>query len=162
MPHLLTKNKIDSPYFASWNITNTCFQPNVESLRIGFETAITLRSLESISAVNKVEIQNIKSFRNLKKNWDSYGALPIDEISIEKSISFIKDVNNYDKNIYLTSPGPNSEVLVQMRQKNKEIEFVFYPKKSKYVLFNNSKFIEQSDYKKNVLPKLMEWLDAND
>ncbi len=162
MPDLLKRNKVEAPFFESKHITNKSFQ-NIEMVAyFNFANAITIKSAEPISFVNKTELHNIRSFRNLKENWDSYDAVPVDELSIEKAISFIKEVDGFDRDVYLTSPGPNGEVMVQLKNDHKEIEFIFYPEKDKYVLFDNNKFISQSNFKKELLVELMEWLITNE
>lgn len=162
MPDLLRRNKIKAPFVAFEYMTNKSFQNTEMGMCFSFTNAITIRSAEIISFVNKLEIKNIKSFRNLKENWDSYDSALINELSIEKAISFIKEVDGFDRDVYLTSPGPNGEVMVQLKNDHKEIEFIFYPDKDKYVLFDNNKFINQSDYKKELLIELIEWLMTNE
>lgn len=162
MPDLLKRNKVEAPFFASKHITNKSFQNIETGMCFTFANAITIKSAEPISFINKTELQNVKGFRNLKENWDSYDAAPVNELSIEKAISFIKNVDGFDRDVYLTSPGPNGEVMVQLKNNNKEIEFIFYPEKDKYVLFDNNKFISQSYFKNDLLFELIEWLTTNE
>lgn len=161
MPDLLKRNKIEEPFFSSKHTTNKLFQ-NIEMFTyFNFTNAITIKSVDTISFINKTELQNVRSFRNLKENWDSYDAVLVNELSIEKAINFIKEVDGFDRDVYLTSPGPNGEVMVQLKNDHKEIEFIFYPEKDKYVLFDNNKFISQSYFEKDLLFELIEWLTTN-
>ncbi len=88
-------------------------------------------SIEGLSRANREEIANIKSFTQLTANWDGYGAAPVSPEAIEKAIQFIHEINNFDIDAYLSSPGPNGEVMVQLKLNKREIEAVFYNDKSK-------------------------------
>ena len=115
-----------------------------------------------ISQVNRMVITNIKSFSQLAVDWDGYGAAPISPIAIEKAIHFIHEINKYDIDAYLSSPGPNGEVMVYLKINNREIEFVFYEQKSKYVLFSSKGFESQGDYSPTILHDLVTWLLENE
>lgn len=152
--------KIESSQFASYLITHGNFQASPEVSFSDLVHTLTTRPKESISLENQSEINNVKGFRNLKENWDSYGAIPVDEVSIEKTIEFIKAVDLFDVDVYLTSPGPNGEVMAQLKNRQKEIEFIFYPEKEKFVKFCENDFIEQGNYKDLDLSEFINWLDV--
>ena len=158
MQALINQNKIEETPPALENLTTTTFSLRREGIFDFFTNAITVKTQGALSLANKLEIQNVKSFKKLVPNWDGYDAIPVDEKSIEKSIDFIKQVNNLGIDVYLTSPGPNGEVLVQLKNGEREIEFIFYPDKAKYVLFDNANFINQGDFIKNNLGKMIDWL----
>jgi hypothetical protein len=79
-----------------------------------------------------------------------------------KAINFIQVINKYDIDAYLSSPGPNGEVMVQLKINNSEIEFVFYEENSKYVLFSSKGFESQGDYSPASLHDLVAWLSENE
>lgn len=119
-------------------------------------------SIEGLSRANREEIANIKSFAQLTANWDGYGAAPVSPEAIEKAITFIREINNFDIDTYLSSPGPNGEVMVQLKLNKREIEGVFYDDKSKYVLFKDNSFESQGTYVPEILADLVNWLTQNE
>lgn len=116
----------------------------------------------NLSNSNLLEIANIKSFAQLTANWDGYDAATVNPVAIEKAVSFIHEINNFDIDVYLSSPGPNGEVMVQLKHNSREIECVFYEEKSKYVLFSSKGFESQGDYSPAVLHDLVAWLSENE
>lgn len=159
MQGLLRTNKFGIPYNSSFVQTNKAFRWAVNEQF--YYSALTLRDTEGVSKANRTEIENIKSFTLLSSDWDGYGAVPISPEAMGKAITFILDINRFDMNAYLSSPGPNGEVLVQIKLHNREIECIFYDDKSKYVLFKNNNFESQGTYFPNILPELISWLTAN-
>ncbi len=156
MQSLLRRNKVDIPDTAAFVQTNTAYSM-VASSSFSSLTAITLRDAKSLLRANREEISNIKSFIQLSNNWDGYGAVPVNRDAMEQAISFIRDIDKYDIDVYLSSPGPNGEVMVQLMLGHKEIEFIFYNNKSKYVLFSNKEFQSQGIYTPGLLSELVEW-----
>jgi len=148
------------PQNASFVQTNKAF--SWETNDIFDFSAIKIRDINGFSQANRMEIANIKSFAQLNVNWDGYDAAPISPIAIEKAIHFIHEINKYDIDAYLSSPGPNGEVMVQLKTNNREIEFVFYEEKSKYVLFSSKGFESQGDYSPAILNDLVTWLSENE
>lgn len=158
MQALLNPNRVENNYSTFENLTTDSFEIRGKFFFTHFSNVITVEDKGTLSLANKAEIQNIKSFINLKHNWDSYGALPVDIKSIEKSIDFIKFVNEYGIDVYLTSPGPNEEVMVQLKNKSREIEFIFYSTKEKYVRFDDNNFIDQGDFSYNEFENMLAWI----
>jgi len=156
MQSLLRRNKIDIPDTAVFVQTNSAFSMVANSSFISF-TAITLRDVKGISRANREEIANIKSFIQLRDNWDGYGAVSLSRDAMEQAIAFIHCLDKFDIDVYLSSPGPNGEVMVQLKIGRKEIEFIFYSDKSKYVLFSNNEFQSQGIYTAGLLSEIIEW-----
>ena len=115
-------------------------------------------SVESISTQNKLEIQRIKELAKLDANWDGDNASKISDISIANAISLIEDINFHNVGVYFTAPGPNSDIMVQLKNGSSEIEFIVYPTKTKYVRYSKNKLVDQGNYENKILPSLIEWL----
>lgn len=122
-------------------------------------SSIRLKDKSELYLKNKIAIQKIKEFENLAENWDSYDSLKISKNSIKNAIQFIKLLNEFNEEVYFSSPGPNGEVLVHIKKLSKEIEFIFYPTKCRYVKFLGEDFIDQGDFVKEELNNLMNWLN---
>jgi hypothetical protein len=118
----------------------------------------TVRHIADISRSNLLESYKIKNYLKLEPNWDSYGAAAISEQSVEKAIAFIAEIDKYSIDVYMTSPGPNGEVLVHLRSGKREIEFLFYADKAKYVLFDSNEYESQGSYTSGILNELIDWL----
>ncbi len=158
MQALLNPNKVEEISPALQNLTTDAFAVSDEYLFGQFANAITVKNKDELSLINKLELQNVKSFQKLEANWDSYNAAPVEITSIEKAIDFIKNVNVFGIDVYLTSPGPNGEVLVQLKNRNQEIEFIFYSSMDKFVQFDDDNFISQGDFNYDKLENLIAWL----
>lgn len=122
----------------------------------------TTRSLTVLSKVNLIEIARINEFQKLPVGWDSYDAATVSPVAAEDSIAFIRQLDVFDIDVYQTSPGPNGEIMVQVKEGSSEIEFLFYENKVKYITFCNNEFNTQGNYSKELLPELIEWLRADD
>jgi len=160
MQSFLRQNKIDELNIRIGYQTNKAFTPDRNICSHRFDTAVTIRYTNELSSENRIEINHVRSFASLKENWDSYGATTIDLVVVEKAVDFIKLVDKFDVNVYLTSPGPNGEVMVQLKEGSRETEFIFYSDKDKYVLFDNNEFVNQGPYAHTILPEMIDWLRA--
>ncbi len=122
----------------------------------------TLLKNDGLSTSNKIELQKIRNFIELEENWDSYNAKKVSSVAIEKAQNLIKTLNKFNEGVYFSSPGPNGEVMVQLKRDSKEIEFVFYETSDKYVTFHNNDFSNQGVYSELILPGLIEWLNMHE
>lgn len=114
----------------------------------------------SLSFINKQEIQRIRSFFQLEKNWDSYDSEKIDHEVISKAIDMVKDINALDEDVYFTAPGPNGEIMIQLKKENKEVEIIIYDSKIKYVSFVDNEFEKQGSFgDSDILPEIIRWLN---
>lgn len=106
------------------------------------ETDITPRlSLNALKAISKV-----KSFLNLPSNWDSYNAAAPSPDAIEQAISFIKQLDRFGISVYFTAPGPNGEIVVELKNEEKSAEVYFYPDApSDYALFIGEQCEEEEE-----------------
>lgn len=162
MQSLQKKNKVREPEFASYLHTNDVFTTAGQQPANMFRTAISFRYIDTISPINASEIAHVKSYAKLLENWDSYGSAPISGIAITKAIDFIKAIDKFDLEVYLSAPGPNGEVMVQLKNQDKEIEVVCYASNDKYVLFQANIFINQGNYTPEILRELVAWLTTDE
>ncbi len=116
---------------------------------------------DALRPIHQLEIQKIRDYTQLTKNWDSYGAAPIPEESIQKAIVFVRAVDRYNLEVDAVSPGPNGEIMVRLKARLREIEFIFYPEHAHFVRFGDDNFSEQGRYTPEQLPALIEWLQTS-
>jgi len=158
----LLRKKIEYQVPAYSSQTSLRFRQAEGILSLSQSNAIAVGFLNVLSSSNYHEILRVKSYASLADNWDSYGAEQVSSTAIENAVAFIKRIDQYDIQVYLTSPGPNGEVMVQLKNDAREIEFVFYPSKAKYVLFNAAGFFKQGVYADVMLDDLINWLLSNE
>ena len=121
--------------------------------------SLLFKDYESISHANRLEIQKVKSFSALESGWDSYDSQIISDDVIAKSVDLINELDKLDEEVYFSSPGPNGEVMIQLKKEEKEVEIIQYAHKSKYVTFDKGVFGKQGDFSVNILPELIEWIN---
>ena len=81
-------------------------------------------------------IKQLQSYLHFPPNWDSYNAAPPSPKALEQAISFIKELDSFDIPVYFTAPGPNGEIVVELKNEEKSAEIYFYPDEpADYVLF---------------------------
>jgi len=104
-------------------------------------------------------LSKIKSFSQLRENWDSYGAAPPSKMSLQNALSFVKSVDKQRLPIFFTAPGPNGEVLVELKHNNRSIEVMFGPDgKASYSRFDGTECVEEGVITDQILPFLTDWL----
>ena len=77
-------------------------------------------SRNAISLINKIE-----SFSKLKENWDSYGAIAPPSATLDKAKQFIRLLDNNNFPLYFVAPGPNGEIMIELKKGkySAEVEF---------------------------------------
>lgn len=79
----------------------------------------------NISKSNINAINLIKSYSTLPSNWDSYNAIPPSNKAIQKAITFILWLSEYNINVFFVAPSPNGEILVELKNGDSNLEFEF-------------------------------------
>ena len=69
----------------------------------------------------------IQGYLNLRPNWDSYGALPPTPATVAQANRFIRELDKRRIAVYFTAPGPNGEILLELKNDQKAAEIYFYP-----------------------------------
>jgi hypothetical protein len=73
---------------------------------------------------NESIFNNLESFRLLKYNWDSYGASKPNGAVIKKAIDLLIWLNTSEIEIYFTAPTRDGDILLEIQNGDKSIEFV--------------------------------------
>lgn len=87
-------------------------------------------SNSGISFINKIQ-----SYSKLQQNWDSYGADAPSNISIQNAIRFVRKIDKFNVIPYFTAPGPNGEIVIELKNGDSTIEIYFNPDNSEEVYF---------------------------
>jgi|AntAceMinimDraft_16_1070373.scaffolds.fasta_scaffold16417_2 hypothetical protein len=103
--------------------------------------------IPSLSSSAKKFISKLQSFKEYAENWDSYGAKKPSEIAINNAITLIKQLDENNLPIYFTAPGPNGEIIVELKKNKIEIEVYFNPNGSNHIYLyeNNNCLYDKKD-----------------
>ena len=138
---------------------NKHFQYSYSEVNAVDNHSTIIKESGNISHTNKFEIQKLKSFSELEKNWDSYDAEKINERAILSAIKLVIEIDSLGEEVYFSSPGPNGEVMIQLKKNMKEVEFIIYQDKQMYVTFNNNDFEKQGEFSIELLADIILWLN---
>lgn len=87
-----------------------------------------------LSDAARTAVLKISGFRNFADNWDSYRAEKPSESAIVNAFSFIRVIDAHGISVFFTAPGPNGEIVVELRKGNYEAEVYFNADNSNEVL----------------------------
>lgn len=112
-------------------------------------------------SINQDSIEEIKSLRELEDNWDDEGAKAPNEAAIAKALGFVEILSSSGQEIFNVGPGPNGEVLVDLRNpdNSKSLEFLFYKDHAVVVRFDDNAGM-QDDFDEKNLSALLQWLNG--
>ena len=112
----------------------------------------------NISA-NAQPLRKLKSFLNLEENWDSYGAVPIIENCVYDALDFVRRLDEKYQEVYFVAPGPNGEVLVELKAEKRSIEVIFDEGNVAYAKYENGDVVDEGTYGPGDLDsQLVSWL----
>lgn len=114
-------------------------------------------------ALNARINQLLNEFEFLEDNWDEDDARAPYKDSIFHA-RFLTDLfNKHGQQIFHAAPGPNGEIMLDVRNKvkGKSVEFIFYKDKSVYVSVS-PKGPKQDNYDDEKLPEIMNWLNSEE
>jgi hypothetical protein len=125
-----------------FNIISVCEEKNQEPL-----------SIRNASIYNA-----IKDFLQLPNNWDNDNAIRPEIGAVDQALSIVEKVNFFGENVYFTSPGPNGEISIELKNGNREAELIVYENKKVFLKFEDNNFIEQGALEN--LDEILTWLDG--
>lgn len=112
------------------------------------------------TGINARFIQVLENFRLLGDNWDENDAVAPKKNNLEDAIRFVKYLQAIGENVFQVAPGPSGEIMIELRNKEKSIEFLFYPNKTKVVDFTEPSKPKQGPYTQESLQTLLTSLNA--
>lgn len=113
----------------------------------------------SLSENNLAQISIVRSFLLLKENWDSYNAQKPSFEAIIKAISFSLWLSQRDVEIFFTAPIADGDVLVELKNENANIEFVFSRNNSDKVLsWCDGELMQEAPLNETTQNSYLKWL----
>jgi hypothetical protein len=110
--------------------------------------------------LNGREIQLIREYKQLEDNWDGDGAKAPFRHSLMLSSYLLKVLQSFGQKVYHVAPGPSGEILLDLRNRDRSIELLFYEDRAKYVRFSQAEKPDQGSFELNMLSSLLKWLNA--
>jgi hypothetical protein len=116
--------------------------------------------LEPVKALNAHALRLLEEYSYLKDNWDEDDALKPNMNAIQLASKLVKDLELAKEKVFHVAPGPNGEIMVDIRKNKKSVEIIFYPTKVCFVKFPIEGIPEQGIYDESNLKKLLNWLNG--
>ena len=131
-----------------------------------FESSISLL-INSIS-LNQVTLNSrilklLEEFSLLTDNWDEDDALAPKLKVIDNAKYLTKLLEKHGQPIYHTAPGPNGEIMLDIRNEfyKRSLEVIIYQNRTVVVVFPEKGSPVQSDFDLTRLPDLLSWLNKD-
>jgi hypothetical protein len=105
-------------------------------------TRVVYVRFTSFSEEAKQIITRLKGFKVLEENWDSYGAIPPNQQTIDNAIRFVKKADENLLPFFFTAPGPNGELVVEFKKGNKEAAAYFNPEGTTELILSENKNVQ--------------------
>lgn len=115
---------------------------------------------ETYDGLNQRQLRLLDEFKLLKANWDGDDAAAPDKLAIQQAEHVVQLLDRTAQKVFHVAPGPNREIMVDIRKEGKSVEILFYPDRAIYVLFPRAGMPQQYDFTWNDLPAILEWLNG--
>jgi hypothetical protein len=103
----------------------------------------------------------LDSLTSLQDDWDGEGSASPNKEAVLGAKQFTVNLFHHfpDSKVEQACPGPMGEIVIELRNGEKSVEFLFYPnKKWKYVSVGGKRLPEQGVFEMKNLSKLITWL----
>ncbi len=117
-------------------------------------------SYPNIFFPNHKIFQLLAEFELLEENWDLDRALKPSLKAIESARYITQLLGKHGQQVFHAAPGPNGEIMLDIRNKSKSVEIIFYDGRSVAVMFPKEGQPEQIPFSPEALPHLLHWLNT--
>lgn len=103
----------------------------------------------------------LNEYSTLPDNWDEDGAKAPDRNALKSANALTMLLSKHGQPIFHTAPGPNGEIMLDIRNKNKirSIEIILYGERSVAVLFSEDGTASQQIFNTEYLGEMLQWLN---
>lgn len=150
------------------NYTTTEPLKPLMAAEVKYERPTSNSSVIVISWPQELSLNNrisklLSEFEQLQNNWDNDDALAPSKSAIRMANYTSKLLSNCGQPIYHVAPGPNGEIMLDIRNSDltKSLELIFYSERSVAVYFPKEGKPFQKDFVINDLQSLLSWLNSN-
>lgn len=115
-----------------------------------------------LSRNNRKHTDSVLGYGDLKENWDSYGANRPSGVAIAKAISFITEkLSPRGLEVFYTVPTPDGDILVELKNESRNLEFIFSETAGdKVIAFNSGALYKEDTLNETTLRACLNWLYA--
>ncbi len=100
----------------------------------------------------------LNEFKRLETNWDEDGALPPSSTVIRQAENLVDLLQIAGQKVYHIAPGPNGEIMIDLRENGNSVEILIYPTYAKFVRFPVVGSPTQGEFDDHQLPNILKWL----
>jgi len=125
------------------------------------DTSLTTASINDFS-INERIIQLLEKFSELTDNWDEDDAKAPSVEVINFAQYLVNVLSKAGHLVFHAAPGPNGEIMLDLRNKEKSLELIIYPHKKVAVKIPAVGTPSQSNFDESDLPQLLQWLNVKD
>ena len=121
----------------------------------------TIFSFDKRMNLNSRILKLLNEYSSLESNWDGDDGLQPDNLVVQKAKNFTRLLDIHGQSIFHAAPGPNGEIMLDIRNSNKtkSLEVLFYPTRSVVVMFPEEGVPTQQNFEQSQLPELLNWLN---
>lgn len=103
----------------------------------------------------------LEEFSELEDNWDEDEGRAPSITALSNAQYFVQLLSSIGQNIFNSAPGPNGEIMLDIRDinTNRSVELIFYPSRSVAVFFPENGRPFQRDFQSGSLPDILRWLN---
>lgn len=122
----------------------------------------TILDFDSYFSINFRIKLLLSEFNNLQNDWDEDGAIAPHKNAIAQAEYLTSLLERHGQSIYHTAPGPNGEIMMDIRNNDfeKSMEIILYKDKEILVQFPKTGKPEQKPFQINDLPEYLSWLNS--
>ncbi len=114
-------------------------------------------------SLNAVIFRTLSEIVGLEDNWDEQGALAPNNSVIQKSKGLIVFLEAIGQKIFSIAPGPEGEIMIDLRNGSRSLEILIYPDRMKYVKFSASEKPTQGIFSPDLLlSELIAWVNMEE
>lgn len=129
-----------------------------------FETSTVVRfryAAHTLTTSALQTIQKLHRFKHLNENWDSYGADKPSLSAIKQAENMIRQLDEVGIEVFFTAPGPNGEIVVELKNQDRAVEIYFYKDApSDYILIDREQTIDEGETLKRK-DSIIEFIKSN-
>ena len=113
-----------------------------------------------VLAHNRLKLNDIAAYRNLADNWDEDGAVAPAHQTVVAAFDLALLLTVAEQAIYHTSPGLVGEIMINLRNGDRSVEFLIYPNdKRKIVRIGASVAPWQGPLTPETLRETLQWFN---
>ena len=115
---------------------------------------------ELYEGLNQRQLRLLDEFKLLQPNWDGDDAAAPHKRALQQAEHVVQLLDRTGQKVFHVAPGPNGEIMVDIRKDSKSVEILFYPDHAFYVFFPRAGQPQQFNFTWNDLPTILEWLNG--